>query len=183
MTWSEKQWGVKNMNRLSMGALLFFAGIVVGVFVVPGRGSESPLFVQSGPIYDGQVKLLGRFVKSFLAREAKGCADLYAENATYMIPETPVLEGHAKILRSYKEIFSDQPSSEMEMSEPVVEVLAMGDWAVLRGTGSSTETTESKVEIKTYKWVILSHKQNDGSWKMVWDIFNYDAPYSDNVSE
>lgn len=171
------------MNRLSVGALMFFAGIVVGGFVASNKGSESPFFVQSGPVYDGQVKLLDSFVKACLARDAKGCADLYAENATYMIPEIPVLEGHVNILGSYKEMFRDQPSSEMEMSEPVVEVLAMGDWAVLRGTGSSTETTENKVESKTYKWVILSHKQNDGSWKMVWDIFNYDAPYSDNVSE
>ena len=69
------------------------------------------------------------------------------------------------------------------MGEPVAEVLAMGDWAVVRGTGSSTEAINGSVKIKTYKWIILSQKQDDGMWKMVWDIFNYDAPYNDNVSE
>ena len=69
------------------------------------------------------------------------------------------------------------------MGEPVAEVLAMGDWAVVRGKGSSAAAIDGSVETKTYKWIILSHKQDDGTWKMVWDIFNYDDPYENNSTE
>ncbi len=61
--------------------------------------------MEDGPLYDGQKKLLGEFVEAFLRRDAKGCGDLYTENAVYMIPETPVLEGSAAILESYKKQF------------------------------------------------------------------------------
>jgi ketosteroid isomerase-like protein len=136
---------MKIMNKIMkatpiwmIGALLFLTGIGLGVFVPHSSGSEIAVFVKEGPIYDGQKKLLGEFVEAFLERDASGCGDLYAENAIYMIPETPVLEGHTAILESYKEQFRAPPPSEMKMSEPVAEVLAMGDWAVVRGTGSST---------------------------------------------
>ena len=166
-----------------VGAMLFLAGIGIGFFVLPGSGSEAAVFVEAGPLYDGQKELLGEFVEAFQGRDAKACGDLYTENAVYMIPEKPVLEGSAAILESYKEQFRAPPSSKMEMSEPVAEVLAMGDWAVTRGTGSSAETIDGDVETRTYKWIILSQKQDDGTWKMVWDIFNYDDPYEGNSTE
>ncbi len=171
------------MDKFLMGNLLLLAGIGIGIFVTPSSGSERPVFVKDGPIYDGQKKLLGEFVKTFLERNAKGCADLYAENAIYMVPETPVLEGYDAILDSYKELFALPSSSEVKMTEPVAEVLAMGDWAVVRGTGSSTETIDGSSRTKTYKWIILSHKQTNGEWRMVWDIFNYDDPYEDDSIE
>ena len=133
--------------------------------------------VKDGTVYEAQKTLLGKFVNAFLERNAKGCADLYAKNAIYMIPETQALEGYNAILDSYNELFSYSLVSEMKMVEPVVEVLEMGDWAVVRGTGSSTEIIKGDLQTKTYKWVILSQKQDDETWKMVWDIFNYDAPY------
>ena len=34
-----------------------------GVFATPSNGSEIPVFVKDRPIYDGQKKLLGKFVK------------------------------------------------------------------------------------------------------------------------
>jgi ketosteroid isomerase-like protein len=166
-----------------VGVLLFLAGIGIGFFVTPGSGSARAAFVEDGPLYDGQKKLLGEFVAAFLRRDAKGCGDLYTEDAVYMIPETPALEGSAAILENYKEQFRVPPSSKLEMSEPVAEVLAMGDWAVVRGTGSSAETIDGDVETKTYKWIILSQRQDDGTWKMVWDIFNYDDPHEDTATE
>ncbi len=92
-------------------------------------------------------------------------------------------QGYATILKSYKELFSHSPASDMKMSEPVAEVLVMGDWAVVRGTGSSTEAVNGSSKTKTYKWIIFSQNQDDGTWNMVWDIFNYDDPYENNPTE
>ena len=51
--------------------------------------------------------------------------------------------------------------------------------AVIRGTGKNIEETPQGVRIiKTYKYMILSEKQKDGSWQMKWDIYNFDADYN-----
>ena len=39
------------------------------------------------------------------------------------------------------------------------------------------ETSTGDRIIKTYKYMILSEKQKDGSWLMKWDIYNFDANY------
>ena len=108
--------------------------------------------------------------------DAEGCASLYENEAIYMIPGAPILEGYNSILDSYKKQFSIPRDYKVTMQEPVVEVLPMGDWAMVRGTGNSKEINNGVSQTKTYKWIILSRKQKDGSWKIVWDIFNYDHP-------
>ena len=41
-----------------VGTLLFLAGIGIGVFVTPSSGSERAVFVEDGPLYDGQKNYL-----------------------------------------------------------------------------------------------------------------------------
>lgn len=133
-------------------------------------------FIKEGEVYEAQKDLLNNFVKAWLMEDAKGCASLYDNEAIYMIPGVPVLEGYTSILDSYKQQFSVPRDYIVTMQEPVVEVLPMSDWAMVRGTGSSKKIINGDSLTKNYKWIILSRKQKDGSWKIVWDIFNYDHP-------
>jgi ketosteroid isomerase-like protein len=133
-------------------------------------------FVNEGPVYEAQKKLLNNFVDAWLREDAKGCAELYENEAIYMIPGVPVLEGYSSILDSYKKQFSVPRDYEVTMEEPVVEVIAMDDWAMVRGVGNSMKITDEGSIARTYKWIILSRKQENDSWKIVWDIFNYDHP-------
>ena len=96
-----------------------------------------------------------------------------------MIPGIPVLEGYSSILDSYKQQFSIPRDYIASMQEPVVEVLPMDDWAMVRGTGNSKKIINGDTLTTNYKWIILSRKQKDGSWKIVWDIFNYDHPINE----
>ena len=43
--------------------------------------------VESGPVYEGQQKLLSAFVKAFTDGDAEGCAKLYTEDTIYMQAE------------------------------------------------------------------------------------------------
>jgi len=86
------------LKKLLIGTLLFLTGIGVGIVGPPSSGAETPVFVNDGPSYEGQKKLLADFVKASLERDTKGCADLYAENAIYMVAETPVLEANRRVL-------------------------------------------------------------------------------------
>ena len=137
---------------------------------------KTSAFVKEGADYEAQKELLNNFVEAWLMEDAEGCASLYENEAIYMIPGVPILEGFNSILDSYKKQFSIPRDYKVTMQEPVVEVLPMGDWAMVRGTGNSKEINNGVSQIKTYKWIILSRKQKDGSWKIVWDIFNYDHP-------
>ena len=84
---------IKPTPTWMIAALLFLTGIGLGAFVPHSRGSERAVFVKDGPLYDGQKKLLGEFVEACMGRDAKGCGDLYAENALYMIPENQYWKG------------------------------------------------------------------------------------------
>tara|TARA_B100001057_G_C22667057_1_gene878274 strand:- start:508 stop:972 length:465 start_codon:yes stop_codon:yes gene_type:complete len=131
-------------------------------------------FIKEGEVYEAQKDLLNNFVKAWLNEDAEGCASLYDNDAIYMIPGIPALEGYSSILDSYKKQFKIPRDYIVSMKEPVVEVLPMNDWAMVRGTGSSRNIINGNSLTKNYKWIILSRKQKNGSWKIVWDIFNYD---------
>ena len=134
--------------------------------------------VKSGPVYEGQKKLLSAFVKAFTEGDAEGCAKLYTEDTVYMQAGLPIEIGRNIVLDGYQKYFSSRTNKIIEMEEPIKEVISFGNMAVIRGTGKNIEETPSGVRItKTYKYMILSEKQNDGSWQMKWDIYNYDDNY------
>lgn len=140
--------------------------------------AEGPVFVTEGEVFDGQVTMLDRFVEACLAQDATACADLYTEDTVYMVQNQPALEGYDEVLNSYQALFSENRSAEIEMAEPVQQVLSMGDFAVVRGSGYNITMTDGVSEKESYKWLILSQRQTDGSWKMLWDICNYDDDYT-----
>ena len=134
--------------------------------------------VESGPVYEGQQKLLSAFVKAFTDGDAEGCANLYTEDTIYMQAELPIEKGRDVVLDGYQKYFKTRTNKIIEVSEPIKEVISFGDMAVIRGTGKNIEETPEGVRIiKTYKYMILSEKQKDGSWQMKWDIYNFDADY------
>ena len=142
------------------------------------RPANQGVILKKGPKFKEQEKVLHAFVNAFIEGNAEDCANLYTKDTTYMIPETSVLKGRADVLKSYKEFFKTRDYEILEMKEPVSEVINFGNWAVIRGTGmDKTRSKKGEESTKNYKWMILSQKQKDGSWKMKWDIFNYDNAY------
>ena len=157
--------------------IVFLLGLTAGWILPRASAVNSPKFVGEGEVYDQQVQLLDRFVAAFKAKDAERCADLYAADAVYMVPETPLQTGNRAIRDGYVKTFESMADKEIKsLTEPVAQVLSMGEWAVLRGSGRSTETAAGGDKTSTYNWVILSRKEPDGSWKMVWDIFTLDHP-------
>ena len=116
--------------------------------------------VESGPVYEGQQKLLSAFVKAFTDGDAEGCAKLYTEDTIYMQAELPIEKGRDVVLDGYQKYFKSRKNKIIEVSEPIKEVISFGNMAVIRGTGKNVEETPEGVQIiKTYKYMILSEKQ------------------------
>ncbi|HJN90393.1 MAG TPA: hypothetical protein QGG93_08685 [Verrucomicrobiota bacterium] len=168
------------MKTIIIPVVTFALGVFVG-FSFVATGSESDgVVVTSGPVYEGQKKLLDSFVEACIAGDAEGCAKLYTDDTIYMQPELPIEVGREVVFSGYHDYFKTRTNKVIEVIEPIEEVISFGNWVAMRGTGKNVEETPDGVlETKTYKYMILSEKQPNGSWLMKWDIYNYDDDYDD----
>ena len=99
-------------------------------------------------------------------------AALYTENAVFMPPNGPAVQGRAAI-QAFGEAF---PPASGWMLNPV-EIDGRGDLAFVRGTFSMTiEIPDMEPYQETGKFIEIRRKQADGSWLLATDIFNSDTP-------
>ena len=168
------------MKNNIIAVVAFGLGVVVGFSFVATGSEPYGVVVSSGPVYEGQKKLIGSFEQAFTEGDAEACAKLYTEDTIYMQAELPMEVGRDVVLSGYREYFKGRTNKVIEVSEPISEVISFGNMAAFRGTGKNIEETPAGERVtKTYKYMILSEKQPDGSWQMKWDIYNFDADYGD----
>jgi uncharacterized protein (TIGR02246 family) len=100
---------------------------------------------------------------------------LFIENAVFMPPNEPILQGREAI-KTYMELEPFPPNS--EFMTPVVEVDGRGDIAYVRGSYSLKIEMEGVQEPSqdSGKYISILRKQEDGSWLIAVDIFNSDLP-------
>jgi uncharacterized protein (TIGR02246 family) len=112
------------------------------------------------------------FVKLMNARDFKGLAALYAEDAVVLPPNRPAVQGRAAI-QAFME--SDPPISDFRLQ--VLEVEGRADLAYSRETASSTlSPTGAEPGVARDKVLAIWRKQADGSWKVLRDTWNSDLP-------
>jgi uncharacterized protein (TIGR02246 family) len=114
--------------------------------------------------------------KGATAGDGKAVAALYADDATLLPPGEPTKQGEAA--KKYWADYFNAYAGPTELSTSAVE--ARGDLAVAVGTYSMT-MTEKKAGAKPLptekgKYVEVLKKQPDGSWKLIYDIWNLNAP-------
>jgi uncharacterized protein (TIGR02246 family) len=97
-----------------------------------------------------------------------GAAALYAENAVFMPPNEPAVEGRGNIQVWFEAL---PPVTAVEIK--TAEIDGLGDLAFTRGTYSMTMSPEGMSSITdSGKYVGIFRKQADGSWLYSRDIFN-----------
>ena len=114
-----------------------------------------------------------RFVENGLARRDSANAAEYSEDAVFMPPNQPAVEGRAAI-RAWLTAFP--PMSAFSLT--VTEVKGRGDLAYERGTYALTLAASGKTPAREDhgKYLAVRRRQADGSWPMTADIFNSDVP-------
>jgi ketosteroid isomerase-like protein len=102
-------------------------------------------------------------------------SSVYAEDIDMMPPNEPALSGLAAV-RPWVEGMFSQVSIEAEYLTSSVEIV--GDWAIDRYTGRITVTPKAggAPMTETIKGFHIARRQPDGSWKIVKDTWNTDAP-------
>jgi len=110
-----------------------------------------------------------------LAADWSGLAANYAEDAVFMPPNQPSVEGRDNI-RTWFETLPPVSAMEFEM----VDISGVGDLAYVYATYTMTMTPEGSEPVNdSGKFVEIRRKQADGSWLITRDIFNSDVSLSE----
>jgi uncharacterized protein (TIGR02246 family) len=117
----------------------------------------------------------GEWAKAATAGNGDAIAALYTSDATLLPPNEPIVKGDG--IRKYFTEFTNGFSSKAELNTTAVE--GSGDLAYAVGT-YRMELTPKKPGAKPLKdegkYIEVMKRQDDGTWKIVYDIWNSSAP-------
>lgn len=122
---------------------------------------------------DALNELRAQYMDHVNTGNAPMVAELYAEDALYMPSSGHYAAGPEAIRARAEEIAAAAPT----LTITPVETEISGDWAIERGTYSTEVTPEGgEVMSQSGRYLTLSRRQADGSFKLHWVLSNYDAP-------
>ena len=115
--------------------------------------------------------------KDWAAKDVDKIATIWADDASLLMPNMPILTGKEAIRNSLTQ-FMCEPNFSLSYAPTKVEVSRGSDYAYSQGTYTMnmTDPKTKKVITENGKYVTVYKKQADGSWKAVADINNADAP-------
>ena len=112
--------------------------------------------------------------KDIATKDPSKFAQYYADDATLMIPNEPIIKGLANIKSALGPMMQD-PNFALSFQTEKVE--AAGDLAYAQGPYKMTTTArDGKPHEDTGKYLTVFKKQADGTWKAIEDILNSDLP-------
>ena len=146
-----------------------------------GRGNRSVGTVATGPdTRDADVKAVKdlevAWARDAAAKDPDKFASYYAEDASVLMPGSPVITGKPAILAAVKPMMAD-PNFALTFQNTRAEASKGGDFVYTQGSYSMTmsdEKTKKPVPDKG-KYLTVFKKQADGSWKAVADMINSDG--------
>jgi uncharacterized protein (TIGR02246 family) len=108
--------------------------------------------------------------QAWTAKDTDKVAALYADDATVMLPDTPVMTGKAAISAGFKGAASD-PNFSLSLQTTSVDTSRGGDLGFVRGSYMvhQTDAKTKKATMEKGHYVLVYKKQADGSWKIVAD--------------
>jgi len=139
------------------------------------------IFTGSKPSLDAMreiEKTRSAYASAWQSANASAIADLYTEEAFVLYPNQPAVSGRSAILEYFRGFFREFPRNEFELSS--AEVVVTGDWAFDRGSyrWSGTPREGGGPEQDSGKYLVILHRQADGTWKVARDMDNSDRSAS-----
>lgn len=142
---------------------------LVGVLALTGCAQSAPA-PSTDPVADTAADEAAirantdRFLAAFNAADVAAIGELYASDVVQMRPIGDDLVGHDALLQALTEFFDEYDA---QQSAVVDEVVVSGDIAIARGSWQVTQTPKAggDTEERTGRWMVVSQRQDDGSWK------------------
>ena len=149
---------------------------------VASTGCQPPA-QEAGPLSEEDVAAIEASFESLAqavrAGDGAGAAALYTQDAVFMPPNEPAVQGRVAI-----EAWTGASPPVTEFSLPIAEIDGRGDLAFVRGTLSITIMPEGAPEPiqDTGKYLVILRRQPDGAWLIAVDVFNSDLPLPEEGS-
>jgi uncharacterized protein (TIGR02246 family) len=138
-------------------------------------GTSSTLSKSSDAVKAGDLAAVKEVSKGIIAADNSSdiaaVSDLYEDEAVWLPPSGPVVEGKAVILARYKTSFDQL---KLEYSELSVETQIGGDWAFDRGfvRGTATPKDGSATRTTSDKYIMILHRGKDHRWRIARLMWN-----------
>jgi uncharacterized protein (TIGR02246 family) len=114
--------------------------------------------------------------KEYTAKDLDKVMAHYADDASILMADMPIHTGKDAIRATFKDFLAD-PNFALDIQTGKVEVAKSGDVAYSQGTYTFVSTGPKKKAVtEKGKYVEVYKKQADGSWKVIEDMNNADAP-------
>jgi uncharacterized protein (TIGR02246 family) len=145
----------------------------------PEPVQEAEPVTEEAPSTEADVEALKAIYKSWdnalNNRDLEGLVSHYTEDAVRMEPNKPAWVGRQAIRAGFESAFEQYES--IDTSNTAEDIVVSGEWAIARISGKWTVTPQGGEPIRdSGKAMSLCKRQPDGSWKVVWDIWNADTP-------
>jgi len=116
-------------------------------------------------------------VKDIAAKDADKVANYFADDASDLLPNMPVITGRENIKAVWKQFLAD-PNFSLTFQSTRAEASKGGDLAYTIGTYSMTTSAPKgrKPVTDKGKYLTVFQKQADGTWKLVADMGSSDLP-------
>jgi len=151
------------------------AGVFVVAVAAAGCATQS---AQGNPDADRTAinALRDQFIAAYRAGDPDRVTALYEENATVMPHDQPTIVGRSEIAKHERDSFGQVSVGDVQIKSDKLQI--MGDWAYDRGTFSVTITPKGGggPMTDTGRYLVVLHRQADGSWKAAEDIDNGETP-------
>lgn len=161
------------MNRwLARLAPLTFLAMQFGCTQAPPPAPPDTRAADEKAVRDMEVA----WGKEYTGKDLDKVMAHYADDASALMPNTPIRTGKDSIRPLFKDLLAD-PNFALDIQTVKVEVAKSGDVAYSQGAYSFVSTGPKKKPItEKGKYVEVYKKQADGTWKVVEDMNNPDAP-------
>jgi uncharacterized protein (TIGR02246 family) len=166
----------KSLLLLSASALLLTGCQVADKPANDAAATNSTVAVDAGAEEQAIRGEVDRWLQLVKAKDAKGIAQLYAEDGAVMPPNAPIGKGHAAIEQTWAGMMGT-PGFDLTFVPDQIVVSSSGDMALDRGTYRLKVAPNGTAQTDTGKYVVVWRKI-DGKWKAAADIFNSDLPAS-----
>lgn len=115
-----------------------------------------------------------RFMEAINKGAATAAADLYADGAKILPPDSPMISGRQAIEDFLNGLLG---AGARDLKLETAEVTASGELAAEVGNFSfKVQPAGGEAAVVTGKYVVVWKRQPDGAWKLMYDIFNSSAP-------
>jgi uncharacterized protein (TIGR02246 family) len=146
----------------------------IGILVVTLLVASVPAFGRQGDTA-GIAKTRAAYEKASNAHNAAAIGKLFTADGTEMPPNAPAAKGRAAIEAMHKTLATQVEFSQLKIAPTDTKVV--GDFAYEVGTYTQTITPKGgKPAPDKGKYIVLLKKVEDGSWEVVYSIYNSDMP-------